>query len=81
MTPQPAARLETTAERLHTIALVAKERRLHLVRTRAGVVERHTDLTSEEADLRNRLTATVAEEVAATEAAERAETALRALGR
>ncbi len=74
-----AARLETTAERLHTIALVAKERRLHLVRTRTGVVERHTDLTSEEVDLRNRLAATVAEEVAATEAAERAETALRAL--
>ena len=74
-----AARLETTAERLHSIALVAKERRLHLERTRTGAVERRADLVSEESDLRSRLAATAADETAGVEAAERAEIALRAL--
>ena len=71
--------LETTAERLHSIALVARERRLHVERTRSGAVERRTGLGAEESDLRSRLTTTIAEEAAAAEAAERAEITLRSL--
>lgn len=74
-----AARLETTAERLHSIALVAKERRLHLERTWSGAEERRTDLANEERDLRARLAVTLSEETTATEAADRAEVALRSL--
>ncbi len=74
-----AARLETTAERLHSISLVARERRLHVERSVVGAVERRTSLVAEEDELRARLTATLAEESAAIDAAERAETSLRAL--
>ena len=74
-----AARLETTAERLHSIALVARERRLHMERTWSGAVERRSGLGAEERELRERLAATVAEEAAAAEAADRAEVALRSL--
>jgi len=74
-----AARLETTAERLHSIALVARERRLHMERTWSGAVERRSGLGAEERDLRERLAATIAEEAAAAEAADRAEVALRSL--
>jgi chromosome segregation protein len=74
-----AARLETTAERLQAIGALARERRLHLERARDGATGRRRDLVGEQEDLRSRLSATAAEEAAATEAAERAEAALRSL--
>ena len=74
-----AARLETAAERLHSIALVARERRSSLERSVLDVDERRHDLTKEHDDLAVRLGRTVTEESAATEAAERAEIALRSL--
>lgn len=74
-----AARLETTAERIHSIALVARERRLHSERSAAGAESRRQDLLAEQADLGRRLDEAVAAEAAAVEAAERSEMALRAL--
>jgi chromosome segregation protein len=74
-----AARLETAAERLHSIALVARERRTGLERSTLDAEERRGDLVRERDDLGQRLAGTLAEEGTATEAAERAEIALRSL--
>lgn len=74
-----AARLETTAERLHSVALLARERRLHVERTLTGTEERRSLMTAEIADLNRRLDAAAAEEATAAGFAERAEIALRAL--
>lgn len=74
-----AARLETTAERLQTIALVARERRLGLERRMVSVDDRRRTLEDEREDLRARLSATIEEEQQASDAAERAEIGLRAL--
>ncbi len=74
-----AARLETAAERLHSIALVARERRTGLERRVTGIDQRRADLTEEHDDLAARLAETIAEEAGAAEAADRAEIALRSL--
>ena len=74
-----AARLETTAERLQRIALVARERRLGLERRLVGVTERRGDLETEKGQLAESIAAARAEEVAAAETAERLAITLRAL--
>jgi len=74
-----AARLETAIERLHGIALLARERRMGLERTVSGARDRTTALTRERDDLRARIEAAAREETEATEAAKRHEATLRAL--
>jgi len=74
-----AARLETSSERLHRIALVARERRLALEQAATGVDARRRDLAAERGDIVDRLAATRAEEASAAEAAERAEATFRSL--
>ena len=72
-----AARLETSAERLHRIALVARERRVALEQRLTGVDSRRKDLAAEQADIMARLANTRLEESRAAEAAERSELSLR----
>jgi len=74
-----AARLETAAERLHSIALLARERRTSLERSVLGIDERRADLAEERRDLGGRLVSSAAEYAAASEAAEKAEIKLRSL--
>jgi chromosome segregation protein len=74
-----AARLETTAERLQRIALVARERRLGLERRLVGASERRSDLESERDHLVARIEGARAEEASATEQAERLAIELRGL--
>ena len=74
-----AARLETVRERLHKIATVAKERRLALTSRVEGADERREDLASEQAELVTAIEDTFDAEIAASEDADRRETALRAL--
>ncbi|HEX9977589.1 MAG TPA: chromosome segregation protein SMC [Acidimicrobiia bacterium] len=74
-----AARLETAAERLHTIALVARERRTGLERSLLDVDERRGDLLRERDDLIRSLESTAAGEAIAAESAERAEIEFRSL--
>jgi chromosome segregation protein len=74
-----AATLETTAERLQTIALVARERRLGLERSKVSVDDRRRVLEFERAEVEAGLAATLEEQRVAGESAERAEIALRAL--
>jgi chromosome segregation protein len=74
-----AGRLETTAERLQSIALVARERRLGLERSAQGVGDRRRAIESELEAVRSGLSEALAEERRASEAAERSAIALRAL--
>jgi chromosome segregation protein len=74
-----AARLETTAERLQRIALVARERRLGLERRLVGATERKSDLESERAHLVEQIAEAKAEEAAAAGQAERLAITVRAL--
>ena len=74
-----AARLETAAERLHTIALVARERRTGLERSLLDVDERRGDLLRERDDLIRNLESTAAGGAIAAESAERAEIEFRSL--
>ena len=74
-----AGRLETTAERLQRIALVARERRIALEQTVSGEDARRRDLAAERADIVGRLSDTRAEESSAAEMADRAEAAFRSL--
>ena len=74
-----AARLETASERLHRIALVARERRLALEQAATGLDARRRDLAAEREEIVSRLAATRSEEASATESAERAEATFRSL--
>ncbi|MEX0827168.1 MAG: chromosome segregation protein SMC [Acidimicrobiia bacterium] len=74
-----AGRLETSAERFHRIALVARERRIALEATMTGVDTRRRDLTAEHDDLASRIAATRTEETGAGETADRAEMMFRSL--
>ncbi len=74
-----AARLETTAERLQRVALVARERRIALESRLMGAGERRRDLEDEQRRLAAALEAAVADEAAAERAAAAAEVRLRAL--
>jgi chromosome segregation protein len=74
-----AARLETTAERLQSIALVARERRLGLERSVQGVGDRHRAIESELGAVESGLLEALDEERRASEAADRSAIALRAL--
>ena len=74
-----AARLETAAERLQKIALVARERRLGMERRLVGASERRRDLESEREHLVASIEAARAEEASASEAEERLAITLRAL--
>ncbi|HUG74323.1 MAG TPA: chromosome segregation protein SMC [Acidimicrobiia bacterium] len=74
-----AGRLEATAERLQTIALVARERRLGIERDALGGAERRQALTAELTDVETNIEAATTEERQATEAADRASTMVRGL--
>ncbi len=74
-----AARLETVAERLRRIGLVARERRRSLESRLHGVDERRADLEGEEAELGAALGALAAQEREARVTVERAEAALQEL--
>ncbi len=74
-----AARLETVRERLRRIGLVARERRRSISAKLDGADERRDDLALEQSDLRQTLEASVEAERVASERAERADAALRAL--
>ncbi len=74
-----AARLETAAERLQKIALVARERRLGMERRLVGASERRRDLESEREHLISSIGAARAEEAGAVEAAERLAQRIRGL--
>jgi chromosome segregation protein len=74
-----AARLETTAERLQSIALVSRERRLAVERGLHGEAERRRADEAERSRLEERLRVAVDEERRAVDEAERAGVALRAL--
>ncbi len=73
------ARLETTAERLQRIALVARERRLGLERRLVGASERRGDLELEREQLAESIATARGEEASAVETAERLAINLRAL--
>lgn len=73
------ARLETAAERLQRIALVARERRLGLERHLIGASERRGDLESEREQLAESIAAARGEQASAAETAERLAITLRAL--
>ncbi len=73
------ARLETTAERLQRIALVARERRLGLERRMVGATERRSDLDAEREQLVSSVAVARAEEASAAETAEEFAITLRAL--
>jgi chromosome segregation protein len=74
-----AARLETAAERLQRVAMVAGERRSGLQSRLEGAGQRRRDLEEERADLRERIGGAVEEEHAARAMAERHQIARRAL--
>jgi chromosome segregation protein len=74
-----AGRLDTAAERLQRIALVARERRLGLERRLVGASERRSDLESERLQIAESIAAARAEEATSQEAAERLAITLRAL--
>jgi chromosome segregation protein len=74
-----AARLETAAERLQRIGMVAKERRVALENRLRGAGERRGDLEAEQAHLEAEITAALAEESSAGHLAERREMALQQL--
>ena len=74
-----AARLETAAERLHRIALVARERRLGLEQRHDGATARRDDLERELGDLTTQIESSIEEEATARSLAERHEIELRAL--
>ncbi|MFQ5351055.1 MAG: AAA family ATPase, partial [Thermoanaerobaculia bacterium] len=74
-----AARLETTAERMQKIALVARERRLGMERRLVGASERRRDLEAEREHLISSIADARAEESTATEAAERLAQRIREL--
>jgi chromosome segregation protein len=74
-----AARLETTAERLQRIAMVARERRTAMEGRLAGAGERRADLAAEVADLEAEIARTRADEEDAAGLAEQREAALRNL--
>jgi len=74
-----AAHLETVAERLQRIAMVARERRSALEGRAEGAGQRRRDLEEERVDLRERLAAAVEEEGAARVEGQRREAARRAL--
>ncbi len=73
------ARLETTAERLQRIALVARERRLGLERRLVGASERRGDLELEREQLVESIATARGDEASAVETAERLAINLRAL--
>ncbi len=73
------ARLETTAERLQRIALVARERRLGLERRLVGASERRGDLEMEREQLAESIASTRGEESSAAATAERLAITLRSL--
>jgi chromosome segregation protein len=73
------ARLETTAERLQRIALVARERRLGLEHRLSGVTERRSDLEAERVQLTEGIENARIEERTATETEERLTISLRGL--
>ncbi len=72
-----AARLETTAERLQRIAMVARERRLSIEGRLRGAGERRRDLEAERRHLTNVLAECAAEERVAAGMVERRQQALR----
>lgn len=74
-----AARLETVAERLNRIGMVARERRLGLQRRLEGAGERRSDLEGEQAYLEGEIAALAGQVAAARSAAERREIELQAL--
>ena len=74
-----AARLEATSERLQTIALVSRERRLGIERDALGGAERRQALSTELAAVETNIEAATAEGRQATEAADRAATLVRGL--
>ncbi len=74
-----AARLETTAERLRSIASVAAERRRGMVSRLEGAGERRSDLIAEAEDLDGQLTSSLVAEQLAAEESERTERVLSAL--
>ncbi len=73
------ARLETTAERLQRIALVARERRLGLERRLVGASERRGDLEMEREQLAESIASARGEEASAAATAERLAITLRSL--
>jgi chromosome segregation protein len=73
------ARLETTAERLQRIALVARERRLGLERRLVGASERRGDLEMEREQLAESIATARGEEASAAATAERLAITLRSL--
>ncbi len=74
-----AARLETTAERLQRVALVARERRMSIESRVEGAGERRRDLEEEQSQLAAGLAAAEVEESQARVAAEALEARLRSL--
>jgi chromosome segregation protein len=74
-----AARLETVAERLQRIGMVARERRSAMQSRLTGASERRGDLESELEHLEQQIANSVEEETAARAVAERREAALQAL--
>lgn len=74
-----AARLETVAERLRRIGLVALERRRSLETRIAGAGARRSDLDAERSEVVAGIEGAAAAESEAIDAADRGETALRAL--
>jgi chromosome segregation protein len=74
-----AARLETTGERLHRIAMVARERRGALESRLQGAGERREDLIVEQSDLRDRLAAVEDEIAEARRIADQHEASFRSL--
>ncbi len=74
-----AARLETTAERLQRVALVARERRMSIESRVEGAGERRRDLEDEQRQLAAGLAAAEHEESQARVAAEALEARLRSL--
>ncbi|NNF62657.1 MAG: AAA family ATPase, partial [Acidimicrobiia bacterium] len=74
-----AADLETSAERLQRVAMVARERRMAAESRLRGAGERKSDLEQECADVEREIAAARVEEQTAVGIAERRETALSAL--
>lgn len=74
-----AARLETTAERLQRIALVARERRLGLERRLVGESERRSDLETEREQIAEGIAAARAEGETAADTVERLAITIAAL--
>ncbi len=74
-----AARLETVAERLNRIGMVARERRLGMQRRLEGAGERRRDLESERSYLKGEIASLEEQVTAARATAERREIALQGL--